>query len=403
MCTLIGIDWSKNEHHICIVNEAGAQILRFSIPHSTSGFSDFEAQVTKLGVPLTDCLIGLETAHNLLIDFLWSRGFRIYVIPPSVVSSNRDRHRSSRAHNDDSDAFLIADLLRTDRHRFAPWKPDGQLVRRMKAKLSLIDSLTKTITAYSNRLQAVLLRYYPQALGLFSQVKTQICLRFLIAYPTPEAALSLTYSDFAGFCRSHGYTQPHLLPDSYAQLCQPAPEPDPVVTLAHKEETVFLAKLLLEMVCQKAREIREVQKLFARHPDQAIFDSLPGAGDLLAPKLLVMLGDHRERYPTPQTIRALAGTCPVTIESGQKRRVRFRRACNRDDRQTAQQFAKASVREAEWAAAYLSLCLARGHSKSHAYRCLANRWLGIIWKLWQSRELYDETYHLQQIRRHRRR
>ena len=157
------------------------------------------------------------------------------------------------------------------------------------------------------------------------------------------------------------------------------------------------------MVRHKAREIREVQKLFARHPDQAIFDSLPGAGDLLAPKLLVMLGDHRERYPTPQTIRALAGTCPVTIESGQKRRVRFRRACNRDYRQTAQQFAKASVREAEWAAAYLSLCLARGHSKSHAYRCLANRWLGIIWKLWQSRELYDETYHLQQIRRHRRR
>jgi transposase len=403
MCTLIGIDWSKNKHNICIVNEAGAQIFRFSIPHSTSGFSDLEARVNKLGVPLTDCLIGLETAHNLLIDFLWSRGFRIYVIPPSVVSSNRDRHRSSRAHNDDSDAFLIADLLRTDRHRFAPWKPDGQLVCRMKAKLSLIDSLTKTITAYSNRLQAVLLRYYPQALGLFSQVKTQTCLRFLIAYPTPEAALSLTYSDFAIYCRSQGYTQPHLLPDSYAQLRQPAPEPDPVVILAHKGETVFLTKLLLEMVRQKAREIREVQKLFAYHPDQALFDSLPGAGDLLAPKLLVMFGDHRERYPTPQSIRALAGTCPVTIESGQKRRVRFRRACNHDDRQTAQQFAKASVREAEWAAAYFSLCLARGHSKSHAYRCLANRWLGIIWKLWQSRELYDETYHLQQIQRHRRR
>jgi transposase len=155
---LIGIDWSKNEHHICIVNQAGAQISRFSIPHSTSGFSDFEAKVNKVGVPLTDCLIGLETAHNLLIDFLLSRGFCLYVIPPSVVSGNRDRYRSSRAHNDDSDAFLIADL-RTDRHRFAPWKPDGQLVRRMKAKLSLIDSLTKTITAHSNRLQAVLLLY----------------------------------------------------------------------------------------------------------------------------------------------------------------------------------------------------------------------------------------------------
>ena len=61
MCTLIGIDWSKNEHHICIVNEVGAQISRFSIPHSTSGISDFEAKVNKLGLSLTDCLIGLAS------------------------------------------------------------------------------------------------------------------------------------------------------------------------------------------------------------------------------------------------------------------------------------------------------------------------------------------------------
>jgi len=43
------------------------------------------------------------------------------------------------------------------------------------------------------------------------------------------------------------------------------------------------------------------------------------------------------------------------------------------------------------------------HSKSHAYRCLANRWLGIIWKLWQTGQVYDEAYHLQQINEHRRR
>jgi hypothetical protein len=61
------------------------------------------------------------------------------------------------------------------------------------------------------------------------------------------------------------------------------------------------------------------------------------------------------------------------------------------------------VPQSEWAAAYYSAALARGLSENHAYRCLSNRWLGIIWKLWQSRQFYDETYHLQQINRHRRR
>ena len=61
--------------------------------------------------------------------------------------------------------------------------------------------------------------------------------------------------------------------------------------------------------------------MFAVHPDQAIFDSLPGAGELLAPKLLVMFGDHRDRFPQPEAIRCLAGTCPVTDQSGKRRRV----------------------------------------------------------------------------------
>ena len=132
------------------------------------------------------------------------------------------------------------------------------------------------------------------------------------------------------------------------------------------------------------------------------FASLPGAGDLLAPKLLVMFGDHRHHLPSPTIIQALAGTCPVTIRSGQRRSVRFRRACNRSFRLTSQQFAKLSVRQSAWATAYFQNARSRGLSPNHAYRCLANRWLKIIWTLWQRHELYDEAYHLRQIHQQRR-
>jgi len=273
----------------------------------------------------------------------------------------------------------------------------------MRAKLNLIDSLTKSITAFSNRLHALLLRFFPQALGLFSDLKTQISLLFLQSFPSPLAAQALSFSDFAAFCRSHHYPHPKRLPDLFAHLSQPAPLPDPLLLPAYEDETLFLAQLLLTLVRQKTLLIQQVQSLFLQHPDHPTFASLPGAGNLLAPKLLVMFGDHRDRFPSPDTIQALAGTCPVTIESGGRRRVRFRKACNHHYRHTAQQFAICSVPKAEWAAAYFSRCRARGLSKNHAYRCLANRWLKIIWKLWQSRQPYDENYHLQQIHRHRRR
>lgn len=403
MRLLIGVDWSQEHHNVRIQNEAGALVVGFQIAHSPDGLSKLEGEIAKLGVPPAKCLIALETAHNLLIDFFWSRGYQVYVIAPSVVGSSRGRYTSSGAHDDDRDAFVLAELLRTDLHRFAPWKPDGALVIQMRAKLGLIDALTQTITRHANRLRAVLHRYYPGGLEVFGDLQTQICLRFLMAYPTPDAARALSYAEFAQFCRGQGYTHPSLIPDCYAGLRRASLEPDPLVIQAYQGETIFLADLVLGLVQQKNRLIAEVRKMFAVHPDQAIFDSLPGAGELLAPKLLVMFGDHRDRFPQPEAIRCLAGTCPVTDQSGKRRRVYFRKACNRGYRNTIQQFSKESVRQTEWAAAYFAEALSRGHSKSHAYRCLANRWLGIIWKLWQTGQVYDETYHLQQINAHRRR
>ena len=393
---LIGIDWSEDHHHVCIMNAAGAQLSLFEITHTPKGFARLEAEVEKLGLPPSSCPVGLETAHNLLVDFLWARGYRVYVIAPSVAKSSRGRFGSSGARTDFSDAILMADLLRTDRGRLAPWKPDGPLVCQMRAKLGLINNLTNSITRYSNRLRAVLLRYYPQPLGLFSDLTTQTGLRFLIAHTTPQAACRLTYEQFAAFCREQGYTRPKRLPELYAHLQRPAPKPDPVMVLAYQEQTPFLASLLLTLVQRKDQAIRELQALFAAHPDQHIFASLPGAGDLLEPSLLVKFGDHRERFPAPADVQALAGTCPVTIRSGKRKIIKFRRACDRDFRRIAQQFAVASVRESAWAAAYWYGACARGLSKAHAYRCLANRWLAIIWKLWQTRQPYDEAYHLQQ-------
>jgi hypothetical protein len=284
----------------------------------------------------------------------------------------------------------------------APWRPDSELLTHIKTKLSLIDTLTQMKTQQSNRLRAILLRVYPQALDAFPNLGTLIALHFLVAYPTPQALADLTYADFAAFCQQHQCRRADWTTKWYQRLQQPQPEVNPVLAHAYSDQIVFLAQLLLPQVRQKRQATQEVQALFRQHPDKAIFASLPGSGDLLQPKLLLLFGEDRDRFPNPQAIRALAGTCPVTSQSGQTRRVKFRRACNHDYRATAHQFAITSVNQADWAAAYYHAALARGLRKNHAYRCLANRWLGIIWKMWQSRQPYDEAYHLRQLYTHRR-
>jgi transposase len=127
-----------------------------------------------------------------------------------------------------------------------------------------------------------------------------------------------------------------------------------------------------------------------------IFQSLPGTGDLLAPGLLVKFGDHRDRFPQARDVQALAGTCPVTERSGKRKLVKFRQGCDREFRRFAVQFARASKLQSGWAAAYWQDIRPHCDSDAHADRILANRWLAILWKMWQDRKPYDEAYHLQQ-------
>jgi transposase len=175
---------------------------------------------------------------------------------------------------------------------------------------------------------------------------------------------------------------------------QPVADPDTVATF--QAEAVQLAQLLLPVVQTKQTQLHELTRLFQQHPDAAIFASLPGAGDFLAPGLLVKFGDDRQRFPDAASVQALAGTCPVTDSSGKRHVVRFRKACDHEFRTLTQQWAKATLTVSPWAQAYWQDMRPHCRSNSAAYRRLANRWLAIVWKLWQTHQPYDEAYHLQQ-------
>ena len=350
MKSYIGIDWSEKHHNVCILNEAGACLNRFKIPHSLAGFQLLEQMLSRVNTNVSACMVAIETDHNTLVDFLWSRGYELYILPPNQVKSNRGRHRASRAKDDDSDAHLLADIIRTDRGRLVSRKADSVLVQQMRSLLSWVDDLTDSIRRHRNRLRANLLCYYPQPLTAFGSLTSRFSLKVVAAYPDAAHMRTVTYEKFVTFSREQGYYQTQRLAGYYAQLRESMPAAPEAIWPAYEKQSVFLAKQLLTLTEQKQVVISQTYHLFKQHPDAHIFDSLPGAGELLGPKLLVMFGDHRSRYPSPTILPSIAGTCPVTVQSGRSRSVRFRRACNHSYRQTAQQFAKSSSRRSVWAA-----------------------------------------------------
>lgn len=402
MYLYIGIDWSEQKHDVAFVNEQGALVQQIDIVHSEQGFEQLNRYRQKFKVPAEACFVGLETAHTLLIDYLWSAGYeQVYVLAPNVVNKNRGRYRQSAAKDDKWDAFVIGDILRTDRQRFHPWRPGSELLQQMRATVSFHRYLTKQTTSISNRLRSILLRYYPAAYHLFPSWPSKAGCRFIIQFPTPEDANRLSVADFQAFLRNCRHPRQKRWLHYYQRLRDDYPPSAPAPTASYRREAPLLAETLRTLLQTKQENVAHLRSLFEQHPDAEIFLSIPGAADFLAPALLVKFGEDRERFPSPAAVQALAGTCPVTIQSGKSRSVRFRRACDREFRHIAQLHARASLRSSAWASTYYDSTLLRNPSKNHALRCVANRWLKVIWTLWQKRTCYDESLHLHHIVRHR--
>lgn len=395
MSVYLGIDWSEKKHDLCFQNEVGEVLLTQVIEHTPKGFLQIEKARQRLGIEISECVVGIETAHNVLIDYLLERGYtQLYVLPPNVVKSAQSIDRQSGAKSDTRDAQLIAKLLRTNRDQYHAWVPDSLLTRNLRAKISLMGFINKDIWRLGNRLRSALVRYYPTMLELFPTLDSQISLNWIQTYPTPAAAQALDLTTFQKFMRSNHHTHPKLWAKYYARLQEPQVMASPDTVAIFAPEAQSLAEHMLELVKERSELLKLVSQMFAQHPDAFIYQSLPAAGDYLEPALLAMLGDDRQRFPTQASLQAVAGTCPVTKQSGKTRIVTFRYACDHQFRQIVQQWAKLSIDQSPWAANYYQAVRPHCASENEAYRKLANRWLEVLWRLWQDRLTYDEQRHL---------
>ena len=104
---------------------------------------------------------------------------------------------------------------------------------------------------------------------------------------------------------------------------------------------------------------QRLAELLARHPDGEIFNSFPGAGPALAPRLVAAFGADRERLDRADEMQCISGIAPVTKKSGKQHEVRRRWACNKFLRQTFHEFACHSLRFSAWARAYYDMMIQR--------------------------------------------
>lgn len=387
-----GLDWGGASHAVCVVDETGRAAARFEVRHDAEGITELVRGLNRIAPP-AELPIAIERPSGLLIDSLVAAGYPVVPIHPNVVKACRPRYRAG-GKSDPGDSFMLADILRTDGHRFRRLVPCSDELKALRALVRGRDDLVAQRLALANRLRAVLDGFWPGAAAIFADIDSPIALAFVQRYPTPESAARLGEKRIKTFMAQHRYCGRRSAAELLARLRgAPAGLAGDAEADAKGELVRALATVLAALVAQIAELTSRIGHAIAELPDGEIVMSFPRAGRICAAQILAELGDVRDRFQTEHQLAAEAGVCPVTHQSGKSRGVVFRWACNHRLRQAITCLADNSRHASPWAADIYHRAKARGCDHPHATRILARAWIRILWRAWTTRCKYDPATH----------
>jgi len=385
-----GLDWASHSHAVCVIDNQGLVRERLDIAHTAAGLAQLQQRLIAYQRPR----IAIERPSGIVVDTLVDAGFIVVPIHPNVVKASRPRYRSHGAKSDASDAYLLADLLRTDGHRFASLPAQSDDIRALRALVRGRDDLIAARVQLANQLRSVLESFWPGAADVFADIDSPIALAFIERYPTPESAHRLGPKRMAAFCAQHAYSGRRSVHDLLARLHQaPAGVCGEIEVDAKGELARSLARTLSHLVDQIRLLSSRIEHMIAALDDGRLMMSFPRAGRLCAAQILAELGSVRERFASDERLAAEAGVCPLTYESGKSKAVAFRWACNHRLRAALTCLADNSRHASQWAAHLYNKARARGCDHPHAVRILARAWVRVLWRAWMDRKPYDPTQH----------
>jgi transposase len=389
----VGVDWGSGAHAVCVIDAKGMVLDRFEAGHDRAGLAALVTRLQQHGAPEV-IPIAIERPSGLLVDALVEAGFVVTPIHPNVVKACRPRYRAVAAKSDPGDAFILADILRTDGHRLRPLAPQSDAIKALRGLVRGRDDLVGTRVALANQLSALLASFWPGAAVIFSDLASPIALAFLERYPTPEAAARLGPKRLAGFLAQHRYCG-RRSPEALLERLRSAPEGGAGEAEGEAKGDLVraLARTLQALVAEIAKLSSRIEHAIAALPDGRIVMSFPRAGKICAAQILAELGDVRARFPSEHQLAAEAGVAPVTYQSGKSRGVGWRWACNKRLRAALTCMADNSRHHSPWAADVYRRARARGCDHPHAIRILARAWARVLWRAWTDRQPYDPARH----------
>src|SRR5215813_2050065 len=375
----VGIDWADAKHDICLQVTGTAKRECFQLEHTPEAIDAWVCTLRQRfgGHPVA---IGLELNKGPMVSALCKYEFLV-LFPgnPLTLARYREAFTPSRAQDDPTDAELQLELLLKHRDKLQPLQPQSPQMRALAQLVEARRRLVGDKVRITNRLTSALKNYFPHVLRWFEDKDTGIFCDFLSRWPTLKAVQLAHRATLETFFRDHHGRSAEVI----TQRLQAIKAATPLTTdEGIMTPNVLLVQALVAQLRVTLQAIADFDYAIAQHaqqhPDFPLFQALPGAGPVFAPRLLVAFGEQRERYTSAAELQKYAGIAPVTERSGKPAWVHWRLQCPTFLRQTFVEWAAESIHHSCWAQVYDQQQRAKGQRHQAAVRALAFQWLRIL-------------------------
>lgn len=395
----IGLDWGDKSHAFALKDTDGGR-EEGTIDHSAESLHDWVGRLAaRFGG--RQVAVALEAKRGpvmaALRQYAW---LTLYPINPLTSARYRTAFAPSGAKDDQPDARMLLDLACNHTDKLRPFEAQDQQTEELGLLVEFRRDTVNRRTAVLNQLTSLLKGYYPQVLALFEDINSRTVIDFLNRWPDLLSLKAARSATIQKFFLSHNLRRPELLEERLALIAKARA----LITAEHiLRANVAELRCLLDQWRALHKSIEHFDQLihdaFSGHPEAYLYRNLPGAGKNLAPRLCVAFGTVRSLYPDPESLQKLAGVAPVREKSGAHVWTHWRWQAPIFLRQTFVEWAGQTVVYSAWARAYYQRMLDKGKKRNTILRCLAFKWIRVLWKCWQTRTAYDEVRYMEQLAR----
>ena len=391
----VGVDLGNDKHAVCVLDPL-RRVVKSCIVENDLRLLDVIATAIGDASPAS-VHIGLEDRNNVVVDALLAGGFAVFTANPKQVDRFRDRETVAGAKDDRRDASVLANALATDEALFQRVAVLSEAEVAMRSLTATLVELDDDHRRVSNRLRAVVLRFFPALLALCEGADQAWFWALLLRLGDAEAAASVRKVTIASLLKAHR-KRAVSADDVIAAIKARHLPTGPGVKETCRQHVATLVSQLTVVATQRTRTTKARDALLAELEkprtdgsvsDAAILRSMPGIGSKTLAVLfsdclpLLVAGNLKQ-------LRGMSGVAPVTKQSGKGRRVTMRWACNARVRGALFHVATTASRQDNQFKAKYASQIEKGHSHARALRSVADAQLHVLVAMFKSRTTYQD-------------